>query len=82
MTLHTTFGSALPATRPVQRGGTTHASLGTRLSLAMGLPGRWRERMRARRQLRNLCELDDHILNDIGLNRSALLCEAKKPFWL
>jgi uncharacterized protein YjiS (DUF1127 family) len=82
MTLHSTFGAARPVTRPVKRGGTAHASLGAWLRLAMGLLRWWRERMRARRQLRILCELDDHLLKDIGLNRSALLCEAKKPFWL
>ena len=32
----------------------------------------WRERMRSRRQLRDLCALDDHILKDIGLTRVAL----------
>jgi uncharacterized protein YjiS (DUF1127 family) len=37
--------------------------------------------MRSRRQLRNLCQLDDHILQDIGLTRDALLREATKPFW-
>jgi uncharacterized protein YjiS (DUF1127 family) len=28
-----------------------------------------------------LCELDDHILQDIGLTRVALRREAEKPFW-
>jgi uncharacterized protein YjiS (DUF1127 family) len=37
--------------------------------------------MQSRRQLRNLCELDDHVLQDIGLNRAALRFEAEKPFW-
>jgi hypothetical protein len=37
--------------------------------------------MQSRRQLRILCDLDDHILQDIALSRAALRCEAKKPFW-
>ena len=28
-----------------------------------------------------LCELDDHILQDIGLTREALLRETTRPFW-
>jgi uncharacterized protein YjiS (DUF1127 family) len=42
---------------------------------------RWWERMRSRAQLYNLDELDDHILQDIGLTRAALRCQAEKPFW-
>jgi uncharacterized protein YjiS (DUF1127 family) len=37
--------------------------------------------MRSRRQLRDLCELNDHILQDIGLTKAELRCKAKKPFW-
>jgi uncharacterized protein YjiS (DUF1127 family) len=37
--------------------------------------------MRARRQQRILGELDDHMLQDIGLTRAALRREADKPFW-
>ena len=40
-----------------------------------------RERVLSRQQLRILCKLDDHILQDIALNRAALRYEAKKPFW-
>ena len=32
----------------------------------------WRARALARRQLRTLCDLDDHVLRDIGLTREAL----------
>jgi uncharacterized protein YjiS (DUF1127 family) len=36
----------------------------------------------ALRQARNrLALLDDHLLCDIGLSRSAALSEAKRPFW-
>jgi uncharacterized protein YjiS (DUF1127 family) len=37
--------------------------------------------MRPRRQLRRLCDLDDHILQDIGLTPTALLNEVTRPFW-
>jgi len=53
---------------------------GTGLRLAMGLLRRWQKGRRWRRQLRNLCEPDDHILQDIGLTRSALRCAANQPF--
>jgi len=35
----------------------------------------------AGRELRALCELDDHMLSDIGLTRSQLRREAARPFW-
>ena len=38
----------------------------------------WQERARARRQL---AELDDHLLRDIGVDRDALRHEIDKPFW-
>ena len=38
----------------------------------------WLERARQRRQLR---ELSDHMLRDIGLTRADAWAEAEKPFW-
>jgi uncharacterized protein YjiS (DUF1127 family) len=38
----------------------------------------WRERARQRRQLRNL---GDHKLRDLGLTRADVLAESSKPFW-
>ncbi|MCB9948081.1 MAG: DUF1127 domain-containing protein [Rhodospirillaceae bacterium] len=38
----------------------------------------WQERARARRQL---AELDDHMLQDIGIDRDSLEHEIDKPFW-
>ena len=38
----------------------------------------WHERARQRRAL---VALDDHMLNDIGLSRSAARQEAARPFW-
>jgi uncharacterized protein YjiS (DUF1127 family) len=41
----------------------------------------WVQRIIMRRQLRLLCELDDHILMDIGMVRCELAFEAYRPFW-
>jgi uncharacterized protein YjiS (DUF1127 family) len=41
----------------------------------------WPARVTVQRQLRSLCELDDHILKDIGLTRAEIAFEARKPFW-
>jgi len=38
----------------------------------------WIERDRSRRQL---AQLDDRMLQDIGLNRSDIELEIEKPFW-
>ena len=38
----------------------------------------WLERARQRRQLR---ELSDHMLRDIGLTRTDAWAESEKPFW-
>ena len=34
-----------------------------------------------RRQRHTLAALDDHLLRDIGLTRSAIRMEVSKPFW-
>lgn len=38
----------------------------------------WQARHRQRRELR---ELDDRLLRDIGISRAAAEAEARKPFW-
>lgn len=38
----------------------------------------WLERARQRRQLR---ELSDHMLRDIGVTRADAWAESEKPFW-
>jgi len=81
MSLQTTFGPARATTCSPQRCGRRCARVATWLRLALSLLRGWRERVRSRRALRNLYELDDHILQDIGLTRAALRCEAEKPFW-
>jgi uncharacterized protein YjiS (DUF1127 family) len=41
-------------------------------------PFLWAERAAERR---HLAQLDDHLLNDIGLNRAEIETVANKPFW-
>lgn len=38
----------------------------------------WISRVEARRQL---AQMNDHMLNDIGLNRIDIASEVDKPFW-
>ena len=80
MQLQTTLSPGRAATRPPRR-GSTDIGHNTALQQLIGLLRRWRERVRTRRHLARLCGLDDHILQDIGLTRSELRCEAEKPFW-
>ena len=51
----------------------------TRARPGRGLLDIWWERAAARRQL---AEMEDHILQDIGLSREAARQEARKPFWV
>jgi len=44
----------------------------------MGLLRCWRVCGHSRRQL---CELNDHALQDIGITRDALLRKTTRPFW-
>jgi len=48
------------------------------VSRAVDLLLRWQERARGRKELE---QLDDRLLTDIGLNRIDALREAGKPFW-
>jgi uncharacterized protein YjiS (DUF1127 family) len=50
---------------------------GCRQAAELGLV--WTDRARQRRQL---AELSDHMLRDIGLTRADAWNEADKPFWL
>jgi uncharacterized protein YjiS (DUF1127 family) len=45
---------------------------------AVELGQTWLERSRQRRQL---CELNDYMLRDIGITRAEAWFEADKPFW-
>jgi uncharacterized protein YjiS (DUF1127 family) len=48
------------------------------LERARGIIRTWRSRAASRRQL---CELSEHELKDIGLTRAEAASEAAKPFW-
>jgi len=52
--------------------------LGTLIVSATDTVLDWQDRVRQRR---NLLEMDDHLLRDIGLSRADLEHEAAKPFW-
>jgi uncharacterized protein YjiS (DUF1127 family) len=80
MQLQTTLSPGRAATRPPRR-GSSNIRHNTALQQLIGFLRRWRSESGARRQLAGLCDLDDHILQDIGLTRSELRCEAETPFW-
>ena len=85
----TLFSTAVALTSPVQRmlSGPHYAGVP---QLAVRPRGRrsirraveavltWHERARERRQL---MELGDHMLRDIGMSRAQAFGEADKPFW-
>jgi uncharacterized protein YjiS (DUF1127 family) len=48
------------------------------LKQGMGRLAHWSERARQRRQL---AQLDDDRLRDIGISRAQALAEADRPFW-
>ena len=52
--------------------------LASRLVRALDTALLWHERARQRRQL---LQLDDVMLRDIGVGRSDVMGEASKPFW-
>ena len=52
--------------------------LSLRLWRATDLLLLWQERARQRRQLQNL---NDRMLRDIGLTRGDVMAESSKPFW-
>ena len=80
MILQTTLWPVRDATRWPQHSGARHTGHRVPLRSVMDRLRLWRERMGARRRLRNLYALDDHILQDIGMIRTALRWEAEKPF--
>ena len=80
MAPQTTLSPARVVGRLPRRRSTQFLRRKTALRQAISLLRRWRERMRMRRQARNLCELDDHVLQDIGLTRAELFREAAKPY--
>ena len=59
-------------------GGASRAMLASMVSGTVETLARWRERATQRRQL---MELDERLLSDIGLSRADAVSEAEKPFW-
>jgi len=55
-----------------------HASLGREHRGFLALIGEWRRRLQDRRELAEMCE---RSLRDIGLSRYEAHSEANKPFW-
>jgi uncharacterized protein YjiS (DUF1127 family) len=78
MSLQTTLGAMRVSTPVPRRRGAKHISAGTTLRSVMASLTCWWKRMGSRQQSYNLDELDDHILQDIGLTRAAFRCQAEK----
>jgi uncharacterized protein YjiS (DUF1127 family) len=67
-----TLSSSRPVARPAER------VAGDRLVQAYEQVLSWLERVHQRRQL---AQLSDHMLKDIGLSRADVEAEVAKPFW-
>ena len=52
--------------------------LGARLQSVIRNVVQWHQRIRQRQAL---ADLDNHLLKDIGITRSAAAAEASQPFW-
>jgi|RhiMethySRZTD1v2_1073278.scaffolds.fasta_scaffold02532_6 uncharacterized protein YjiS (DUF1127 family) len=76
-TLTMTIGHQAYATPEIVR-GVPQAGLASRIEAGVKLVFRLIDRQRQRRAL---LDLDDHLLNDIGVSRRAAIAEARKPFW-
>ncbi|MBR0567430.1 DUF1127 domain-containing protein [Azoarcus sp. L1K30] len=63
---------------PVQRRSAPRASVIEWIGRAASIVSIWRLRARQRRELR---ELDDAILRDVGISRAEANFGADKPFW-
>jgi len=74
--------AASPFSPPTKGGTALHQRFSWRV---VGSPWRlaelWAERRSQRRALGDLAELNDHLLNDVGLTREQAVREAGKPFW-
>jgi uncharacterized protein YjiS (DUF1127 family) len=82
--MSTTFSQAatFPLGPPARDGTTVHQRISWAAAAApWRLIGIWAERRSQRSALRNLLELDDHLLKDVGLTREQGFRQAGKPFW-
>ncbi|MCY1285304.1 hypothetical protein D9M68_377300 [compost metagenome] len=66
----------LPAS--TQPGCTAQPTRPGRLLRLLGLFALWAQRVRTRRQL---AQLDERLLADVGISRSERSAELRKPFW-
>jgi uncharacterized protein YjiS (DUF1127 family) len=73
----TTLRHQAYATPDIMR-GVPQAGLASRIQAGVKLVFRLIDRQRQRREL---LDLDDHLLNDIGVSRQEAVWEARKPFW-
>ena len=73
----TTLHHPAYATPDIMR-GVPQAGLASRFQAGVKLVFRLIDRQRQRRAL---LELDDHLLNDIGVSRGEAIAEGHKPFW-
>jgi uncharacterized protein YjiS (DUF1127 family) len=60
------------------RGPVVEHRAGNPVKLLLAALATWQQRYELRR---HLLTLDDHLLEDIGLDRAAAAREAAKPFW-
>lgn len=75
MKMRFTYDGAAAYTKPRSL---LSGTLGASLSRPMAMLGAW---VRHRRDRRDLLRLDDHMLRDIGLDRSRVDEIAARPFW-
>ena len=73
MTTHIAYGAAYTAPRSA-----FSAKVGDMLSMALATPRLWARRRHDRRAL---SQLDDHMLRDIGFDRTRVEAMAARPFW-
>ena len=62
----------------LERRRASDRGLGATLQVLVDQVMMWHERSRQRRQL---AQLSDHMLRDIGLSRGDVWAECAKPFW-
>jgi uncharacterized protein YjiS (DUF1127 family) len=72
MTTRIAYGAAYAAPR------SSFSKLGDVLGMALATPRLWRRRRHDRRAL---LQLDDHMLRDIGFDRTRVEQMAARPFW-
>jgi uncharacterized protein YjiS (DUF1127 family) len=81
-TIHGSIGSRFARARPDGIGTSLRSEMLPVLAIGLAATIRqWIARGRERRALAEMAELNDHLLEDIGLSRDEALREATKWFW-